>query len=613
MVSECVEFNYVNTTNSCNDFQRCATRVHCPFEDGHHCFGVYNESNANNPIGLGCNKNYKDSPDENCGTTCIGQPKGTKYYCCCIGHLCNLNITFPTTKKDLLIPRNREIDSRIQPERSIATLWSVIPIVFLVLTFGMVYAYWSKRINNRSKAHNLELSVNNKNNNEIRRNKGVSGNLNDSELRQLRNDHYVPILMPFNNHFSDEAFHNNGTHINNNNNLHTGSSTNHIHSHNHLHQHDANNHNSRQQQQNDYRIDLNSVKLLEIIGSGRFGTVHRATLNTETGSEFAVKIITSSEHQSWLNELQIYKCPRVKHPNILKLLYSDEHLETECYWLVVEYASKGSLYTFLTENTVNWKEFLHIALGIVRGLSHLHEADIAHRDFKSKNVLLKHDLTPCITDFGVATILDSSTGSQLDHKKKYLQVGTPRYMAPEVLECSVTFTKASFTKIDVYALSLVLWELISRCHPLPKLTTQNSTFKQQQQPFPSNASQAHISSSQNQEENEGQEASDAIINRNHNIVSNPSETGGNNLELSDEQPPPYRLPFEDIAGPHPDIIRMRQIVVVDKLRPALRDDWRLYPASELCRAIEDGWEYDHDARISASCFVERVESLPQSI
>ncbi|MCZ8632476.1 MAG: protein kinase, partial [Spiroplasma sp. Tabriz.8] len=78
--------------------------------------------------------------------------------------------------------------------------------------------------------------------------------------------------------------------------------------------------------------------------------------------------------------------------------------------------------------------------------------------------------SPCITDFGVAEMLDITSGSQIEHRKKFLQVGTPRYMAPEVLECSVTFTKTSFTKIDVYALSLVLWELLSRCYPLP--TTQ---------------------------------------------------------------------------------------------------------------------------------------------
>lgn len=262
------------------------------------------------------------------------------------------------------------------------------------------------------------------------------------------------------------------------------------------------------------------------IGSGRFGTVYKATLNDDT---VAVKTISRQDHSSWLNELEIYNSPNIKHQNILNFLYSEEH--EDHFRLVIDYASKGSLYKFLNENKILWNDLFRIALGIVHGLAHLHEVNIVHRDFKSKNVLLKHDLTPCITDFGVATTL----GSQIDEHRKYTQVGTPRYLAPEVLECSVLFTKASFTKIDVYALSLVLWELVNRYG---------------------------------------------------------SDT--------------YKMPFEEEAGQNPDTSVMKQIVVVEKRRPIIKDEWR-ETINNICRAIEDGWEYDYDARISASCFVERIQ------
>ena len=381
--------------------------------------------------------------------------------------------------------------------------------------------------------------------------------------------------------------------------------------------------------------------------------------------EIAIKIIHSNEHQSWLNELKIYSSSKTRHPNILSFLGSCGHAETDSYWLLVEYAQKGSLHHYLKSNTINWDEFLRISLGIVHGLSHLHDTDIAHRDFKSKNVLLRHDLTPCITDFGVAATLEITGGSHTEQRKKYLQVGTPRYMAPEVLECSVTFTKISFTKIDVYALSLVLWELISRCYPLPKPQQYDSDERMMsyQQPMeerpllppqafaspaiavvtspPVAPAPAAIQSTIHQDSDRSHQLAGGSMKPNpHDMVdvdtmlprSDENMLGSDSQEASaheqttlldkeqkqqqscgDVGPAPYKMPFEDAVGSNPDINTMRQIVNGEKLRPPIKPEWRYYPVSKICNAIIDGWEYDHDARISASCFVERIESLQQQL
>ncbi|CAG2121322.1 unnamed protein product, partial [Medioppia subpectinata] len=94
----------------------------------------------------------------------------------------------------------------------------------------------------------------------------------------------------------------------------------------------------------------------------------------------------------------------MKHKNLLTYLGAErrgEGLGTE-YWLITEYHYNGSLWDYLKANTVDWNQLLNIAQGIARGLTHLHEEipashsanfkpTIAHRDFKSKNVLLtKH-------------------------------------------------------------------------------------------------------------------------------------------------------------------------------------------------------------------------------
>lgn len=110
---------------------------------------------------------------------------------------------------------------------------------------------------------------------------------------------------------------------------------------------------------------------------------------------------------------------------------------------------------------------------------------VAHRDFKSKNVLLKDDLTACIGDFGLALIFEPNKPVGDDHGQVaespklfhlrlrrtvwlntflFRQVGTRRYMAPEVLEGAINFSRDSFLRIDMYACGLVLWELLSRCN-----------------------------------------------------------------------------------------------------------------------------------------------------
>ncbi len=107
----------------------------------------------------------------------------------------------------------------------------------------------------------------------------------------------------------------------------------------------------------------------------------------------------------------------MKHPNILEYIGVEKHSETSEFWLITAYHSLGSLCDYLKAHTVTWPELCKIAESMARGLTHLHEefpatkADglkpaVAHRDFKSKNVLLKADLTACIADFGLALIFE---------------------------------------------------------------------------------------------------------------------------------------------------------------------------------------------------------------
>ncbi|KAH8340766.1 hypothetical protein KR059_006628, partial [Drosophila kikkawai] len=308
------------------------------------------------------------------------------------------------------------------------------------------------------------------------------------------------------------------------------------------------------------------IQLLEQKASGRFGDVWQAKLH---GQDVAVKIFRMQEKESWTAENDIYKLPRMRHPNILEFLGVEKHMDKPEYWLISTYQHNGSLCDYLKSHTITWPELCRIAESMANGLAHLHEEipgskteglkpSIAHRDFKSKNVLLKGDLTACIADFGLAMIFQPGKSCGDTHG----QVGTRRYMAPEVLEGAINFNRDAFLRIDVYACGLVLWEMVSRC----------------------------------------------------DIAGPVGE---------------FQLPFEAELGQRPTLDEVQESVVMKKLRPRLLPAWRAHQVSQLklrkelliifveflqglnvfCDTMEECWDHDAEARLSSSCVMERFAQL----
>lgn len=230
---------------------------------------------------------------------------------------------------------------------------------------------------------------------------------------------------------------------------------------------------------------MGTIHSLESKAQGKFGSVFKASVGNDDRF-VAVKVFTSRDYASWEQECKVYRLPQMKHENILTFLGSEKRVEPNqiSYWLVTEYLEHGSLHDFLKARIVSFPHMLHIANGIACGLTHLHDQlsprgndgfkpTVAHRDFKSKNVLLKQDLTACIADFGLALVFDQNQGPI----EALGQVGTRRYMAPEVLEGAISFYRDSLLRIDMYACGLVFWELISRC------SDQDGPVPEYKQPF----------------------------------------------------------------------------------------------------------------------------------
>ena len=212
----------------------------------------------------------------------------------------------------------------------------------------------------------------------------------------------------------------------------------------------------------------------EIIGGGRFGQVY---LGFYQGEKYAVKKFFSRDEQSWFRESEIYNSVNLRHENILTCFATDilsNNGVTEL-WLITQFHPRGSLFDELHRDPFTVEKTKNLILSACRGISYLHmelsgtqgKPSIAHRDIKSKNMLVKNDDTVCIADFGLAVVANNSVTLNTPDS---LRQGTKRYMAPEVLEEKINIKNfESFIRTDMYAFGLVLWEICRRCQHGGKL------------------------------------------------------------------------------------------------------------------------------------------------
>ncbi|XP_063467315.1 serine/threonine-protein kinase receptor R3 isoform X2 [Symphalangus syndactylus] len=207
---------------------------------------------------------------------------------------------------------------------------------------------------------------------------------------------------------------------------------------------------------------------LVLEGKGRYGEVWRGLWH---GESVAVKIFSSRDEQSWFRETEIYNTVLLRHDNILGFIASDmtSRNSSTQLWLITHYHEHGSLYDFLQRQTLEPHLALRLAVSAACGLAHLHveifgtqgKPAIAHRDFKSRNVLVKSNLQCCIADLGLAVM--HSQGSDYLDIGNNPRVGTKRYMAPEVLDEQIRMDCfESYKWTDIWAFGLVLWEIARR-------------------------------------------------------------------------------------------------------------------------------------------------------
>ncbi|CAI5788394.1 TGF-beta receptor type-2 [Podarcis lilfordi] len=238
-----------------------------------------------------------------------------------------------------------------------------------------------------------------------------------------------------------------------------------------------------------HNTELLPIELDTLVGKGRFAEVYKAKLKQNTSEQFetvAVKIFSYEEYVSWKTEKDIFSDINLKHENILQFLTAEER-KTDVgkqYWLITAFHARGNLQEYLIKHIISWEDLWKLGGSLARGIAHLHsdhtpcgrpKTPIVHRDLKSSNILVKNDLTCCLCDFGLSLRLDPTLS--VDDLANSGQVGTARYMAPEVLESRMNLDNVeSFKQTDVYSMALVLWEMTSRCNSVGEVKDYEPPF-----------------------------------------------------------------------------------------------------------------------------------------
>ncbi len=203
---------------------------------------------------------------------------------------------------------------------------------------------------------------------------------------------------------------------------------------------------------------------IRFLGEGGFAKVFKVKRKSD-GKVIALKVFPPGEKAKKFFTKEVKAWKLLNHPNIVKLHNAFEgpipHLELE---FVYGYTLNGKLIRDLEHypKPVNEELALKFIEGIARGLDHAHSKQVYHRDLKPSNILLTDNLTPKITDFGLAKVGSKSTTTTT-------KALTPLYAAPEQID-EKTYGHTDH-RTDIYQLGVILYELLTGKLPYEGLST----------------------------------------------------------------------------------------------------------------------------------------------
>lgn len=223
-----------------------------------------------------------------------------------------------------------------------------------------------------------------------------------------------------------------------------------------------------------------SWRIVRPIGEGGMGTVHLAERTTEGFTQRgALKVLRPGAFSTemvrrFVRERRILA--RLEHPGIARLLDGGT-TAAGLPWLVMEYVEGQPLYEYCSERRLPVAERLHLFLRTCSAVQYAHQQLVLHRDIKPGNLLVTADGTPRLLDFGIAKIFDDD--APVDVTRTHFAPMTPEYASPEQLRGEPVGTAS-----DVYALGVMLYELLTGARPYPNTTSAHeySRYVLEQEP-----------------------------------------------------------------------------------------------------------------------------------
>ncbi|XP_048112422.1 TRAF2 and NCK interacting kinase a isoform X2 [Alosa alosa] len=239
-------------------------------------------------------------------------------------------------------------------------------------------------------------------------------------------------------------------------------------------------------------IDLSMLRdpagifeLVELVGNGTYGQVYKGR-HVKTGQLAAIKVmdVTGDEEEEIKAEINMLK--KYSHHRNIATYYGafvkknppgiDDQL-----WLVMEFCGAGSVTDLIKNtkgNTLKEEWTAYICREILRGLAHLHQHKVIHRDIKGQNVLLTENAEVKLVDFGVSAQLDRTVG------RRNTFIGTPYWMAPEVIACDENPDATYDFKSDLWSLGITAIEMAEGAPPLCDMHPMRALFLIPRNPAP---------------------------------------------------------------------------------------------------------------------------------